>query len=64
MPNCEKSNWVPTPVLHRLGFTTDLFQGLHFVPGKKIKCLLSDINSLLEDNYCTARELSPLAGQI
>lgn len=64
VPNCEKSIWAPTQVLDWLGFTIDLFQGLLFVPGEKLKRVLSDINSLLEANYCTARELSALAGRI
>ena len=45
-------------------FTIDLFQGLLFVPGIKLKRVLSDIDSLLEANCCTARELSVLAGRI
>ena len=64
VPNCEKSIWVPAPVLDWLGFTIDLFLGLLFVPGKKLKCVLSDIHSLLEANCASARELSALAGRI
>ena len=64
VPNIEKSVWVPTSVLDWLGFTIDLFQDLLFVPGKKLKRVLSDIDSLLEANCCTARELSALAGRI
>ena len=64
VPNFEKSVWVPTSVLDWLGFTIDLFQGLLFVPGIKLKRVLSDIDSLLEANSCTARELSALAGRI
>ena len=64
VPNFEKSIWVPTQVLDWLGFTIDLFQGLLFVPGLKLKRVLSDINSLLQANYCTARELVALAGRI
>ena len=45
-------------------FTIDLFQGLLFVPGIKLKRVLSDTNSLLEANCYTARELSALAGRI
>ena len=47
-----------------LGFTIDLFQGLLFIPGKKIQRVLSDINSILEVNCSCARELSALAGRI
>ena len=47
-----------------LGFTIDLFQGLLFVSGIQLKRVLSDIDSLLEANCCTARELSALAGRI
>ena len=47
-----------------MGFTIDLFQGLLFVPGMKLKRFLSDINSLLEANFSTAREPSALAGRI
>ena len=47
-----------------LGFTIDLFQGLLFIPGKKIQRVLSDINSILEVNCSSARELSALAGRI
>ena len=47
-----------------LGFTIDLFQGLLLVPGIKLKRVLSDIDSLLETNCCTARGLSVLAGRI
>ena len=64
VPNFEKSIWVPTQVLDLLCFTIDLFQGLLFVPGLKLKRVLSDINSLLQANYCTARELAALAGRI
>ena len=64
VPNFEKSVWVPTSVLDWLGFTIDLFQGLLFVPGIKLKRVVSDIDSLLEANCCTARELSALAGRI
>ena len=63
-PNLEKSVWVPTSVLDWLGFTIDLFQGLLFVPGTKLKRDLFYIDSLLEANCCTARELSALAGRI
>ena len=48
LPNLEKSVWVPTLVIDWLGFTINLFQGLLFIPGKKIKRVLSDINSILE----------------
>ena len=44
VPNSEKSIWVPTLVIDWLGFTIDLFQGLLFILGKKIKSVLSDIN--------------------
>ena len=64
VPNSEKSLWVPTPVIDWLGFTIDLFQGLFFVPGKKIKRVLSDINLILETGHSTARELSAVAGRI
>ncbi|CAH3154321.1 unnamed protein product, partial [Porites lobata] len=37
VPNFEKSVWVPTSVLDWLRFTIDLFQGLLFVPGIKLK---------------------------
>ena len=37
VPNSEKSIWVPTLVIDWLGFTIDFFQGLLFIPGKKIK---------------------------
>ena len=37
VPNSEKSIWVPTLVINWLGFTIDFFQGLLFIPGKKIK---------------------------
>ena len=47
-----------------MSFTIDLFQGLLFVPGMKLKQFLSDINSLLEANFCTAREPSALADRI
>ena len=47
-----------------MGFTVDLFQGLLFVLGIKLKRALSDIDSLSEANCCTARELSALAGRI
>ena len=47
-----------------MGFTIDLFQGLLFVPGIKLKRVLSDTDSLLEANCCTTRELSALAGRI
>ena len=43
VPSLEKSVWVPTSVLDWLGFTIDLFQGLLFVPGTKLKRVLSDI---------------------
>ena len=39
-------------------------EGLLFIPGKKIKRVLSDINSILEANCSSARELSALAGRI
>ena len=64
VPNLDKSVWVPTSVLDWLGFTIDLFQGLLFVPGIKLKWVLSDNGSLLEANCCTVRELSALAGHI
>ena len=64
VPNSEKSIWVPTLVIDWLGFTIDLFQGLLFIPGKKIKRVLSDINSILEANCSSARDLSALAGRI
>ena len=48
VPNSEKFIWVPTLVIDWLGFTIDFFQGLLFIPGKKIKRVLSDINSILE----------------
>ena len=64
VPNSEKSIWVPTLVIDWLGFTIDLLQGLLFIPGKKIKRVLSDINSILEANCSSARELSALAGRI
>ena len=35
-----------------------------FDPGIKLKRVVSDIDSLLEANCCTARELSALAGHI
>ena len=47
-----------------MGFTIDLFQGLLFIPGTKLKRVVSDIDSLIEANCCTARELSALAGRI
>ena len=47
-----------------MGFTIDLFQGLLFVSGIKLKQVFSSIDSLLEANCCTARELSALAGRI
>ena len=37
VPNSEKSIWVPTLVIDWLGFIIDFFQGLLFIPGKKIK---------------------------
>ena len=37
VPNSEKSIWVPTLVTDWLGFIIDFFQGLLFIPGKKIK---------------------------
>ena len=37
VPNSEKSVWVPNLVIDWLGFTIDFFQGLLFIPGKKIK---------------------------
>ena len=64
VPNSVKSIWVPTLVIDWLGFTIDLFQGLLFIPGKKIQRVLSDINSILEANCSSARELSALAGRI
>ena len=64
VPNLEKSVWIPTSVLDWLGFTTDLFQGLLFILGTKLKQVVSDIDSLLEANCCTARELAALAGRI
>ena len=64
VPNSVKSIWVPTLVIDWLGFTIDLFQGLLFIPWKKIKRVLSDINSILEANCSSARELSALAGRI
>lgn len=64
VPNSEKSIWVPPRVIDWLGFTIDLFQGLLFIPGKKIKRVLSDINSILEANCASARELSALTGRI
>ena len=64
IPNLEKSIWVPTLVDDWLGFTIDFFQGLLFIPGKKIKRVLSDINLMLEANFSSARELSALAGRI
>ena len=64
VPYLEKSVWVPTSVLDWLGFPIDLFQGLLIVPGIKLKRVLSDIDSLLEANCCTARALSVLAGRI
>ena len=64
VPNSEKSIWVPTLVIDWLGFTIDLFQGLLFIPGKKIKRVLSDITSILEANCSSARDLSALAGRI
>ena len=64
VPNLEKSLWVPTPVIDWLGFTIDLFQGLLFVPGKKIKRVLSDIDSLLVTGSSSARQLSVVAGRI
>ena len=48
VPNLEKSIWVLTPVIDWLGFTIDFFQGLLFIPGKKMKRVLSDINLMLE----------------
>ena len=48
VPNSEKSIWVPTLVINWLGFTIDFFQGLLFIPGKKMKRVLSDINLMLE----------------
>ena len=64
VPNYDKSIWAPTQVLDWLGFTIHLFQGLLFVHGLKLKRVLSDITSLFEANYCTARELAALAGRI
>ena len=64
VPNLEKSVWVPTSVLDWLGFTIDLFQGLLFILGTKLKRVVSDIDSLLEANCCTAMELAALAGRI
>ena len=64
VPNSEKSLWFPTPVIDWLGFTIDLFQGLPFVPGKKLKRVLSDIVSIKETGHSTARELSAVAGRI
>ena len=64
VPNSVKSIWVPTLVIDWLGFTIGLFQGLLFIPGKKIKRVLSDINSILEANCSSARALSALAGRI
>ena len=64
VPNYDKSIWAPTQVLDWLGFTIDLFQGLLFVPGLKLKRVLSDINSLFEVNYCTARNLLPFPGAL
>ena len=64
VPYLEKSVWVPTSALDCLGFPIDLFQGFLFVQGIKLKRVLSDIDSLLEANCCTARELSVLAGRI
>ena len=64
LPNSETSVWVPTLVINWLGFTIDLFQGLLFIPGRKIKRVLSDVNSILEANCSSARELSALAGRI
>ena len=64
VPNSDKSIWVPTLVIDWLGFTIDLFQGLIFIPGKKIKRVLSDVNSILEANCSSARELSALADRI
>ena len=43
VPNSEKAIWVPTLVIYWLGFTIDFFQGLLFIPGKKIRSVLSDI---------------------
>ena len=60
----EKSIWVPTLVIDWLGFTIHFFQDFLFIPGKKIKRVLSDINSMLEANCSSARELSALAGRI
>ena len=64
VPYLEKSVWVPTSALDCLGFPIDLFQGFLFVQGIKLKRVLSDIDSLLEANCCTAREQSVLAGRI
>ena len=49
--NSEKSLRVPIPLIDWLGFTIELFQGLLFVPGKKIKRAFSDIVSILETQW-------------
>ena len=60
VPNFEKSIWVPTLVIDWLGFTIDYFQGLLFIPGKKIQRVLSNVNSILEGNCSSASELPAL----
>ena len=63
VPSSEKSIWVTTLVIDWLGFTIDFFQGLLFIPGKKIKRVLSDINLMLEANFPRLGSSQPLLAE-
>ena len=64
VPNYEKSIWAPSQVLDWLGFTIDLFQGLLFVPGLKLKPVCLILNHFLKLIIVLLGNLLPLPGAL
>ena len=62
--NFEKSRLIPTQKGKWLGTIIDTQNSTFYVPEEKINNLIKNINSVLAQTFCSAKQLSRVAGQL